>query len=147
MLPIRILQKGRRTNGKEFGRLDMLVNNAAFQEHVEKFEDLSDEHFDRTLKTNLYGYFYMAQAAVARMKPGSAIVMTGSVTGLLGKQGPARLLDDEGRYSCVRALSGNPFGRQRDQGECGSARTRMDASESGRQASEARLANSARIRR
>ncbi len=70
----------------ELGALDVLVNNAAFQEHVTSFEDLTDEHFDRTLKTNLYGYFYMAKAAVPHMKPGSAIVMTGSVTGLLGNK-------------------------------------------------------------
>src|SRR4029078_9369291 len=49
-------------------------------------EDLSDEHFDLTIKTNLYGYFYMAKAAVPHMKAGSAIVMTGSVTGLLGNK-------------------------------------------------------------
>jgi len=69
---------------EEFGKLDILVNNAAFQEHVNKFEDLSEEHFDRTLKTNLYGYFHMAKAAVPKMKNGGSIVMTGSVTGLLG---------------------------------------------------------------
>jgi hypothetical protein len=69
---------------KAFGKLDILVNNAAFQEHVNSFEELTDEHFDRTIKTNLYGYFYMAKAAVPEMKNGSAIVMTGSVTGLLG---------------------------------------------------------------
>jgi NAD(P)-dependent dehydrogenase (short-subunit alcohol dehydrogenase family) len=69
-----------------FGRLDVLVNNAAFQEHVENFEDLSEDHFDRTIKTNLYGYFHMAKAAVPRMKPGSSIIMTGSVTGLLGNK-------------------------------------------------------------
>jgi NAD(P)-dependent dehydrogenase (short-subunit alcohol dehydrogenase family) len=66
------------------GKLDILVNNAAFQEHVNKFEDLSDEHFDRTIKTNLYGYFNMAKAALPHLKNGSSIVMTGSVTGLLG---------------------------------------------------------------
>jgi NAD(P)-dependent dehydrogenase (short-subunit alcohol dehydrogenase family) len=71
---------------KEFGKLDILVNNAAFQEHVNKFEDLSDEHFDLTMKTNLYGYFYMAKAAVPEMKNGSCILMTGSVTGLLGNK-------------------------------------------------------------
>jgi NAD(P)-dependent dehydrogenase (short-subunit alcohol dehydrogenase family) len=69
-----------------FGKLDVLVNNAAFQEHVDEFEDLSDEHFDRTIKTNLYGYFYMAKAAVPAMKKGGSIVMTGSVTGLLGNK-------------------------------------------------------------
>lgn len=68
----------------QFGKLDILVNNAAFQEHVNELEDLSDEHFDQTLKTNLYGYFYMARAAVPHMENGGAIVMTGSVTGLLG---------------------------------------------------------------
>jgi NAD(P)-dependent dehydrogenase (short-subunit alcohol dehydrogenase family) len=62
------------------------VNNAAFQEHVNALEDLSDEHFDRTLKTNLYGYFYMAKAAVPEMENGGSIVMTGSVTGLLGNK-------------------------------------------------------------
>jgi NAD(P)-dependent dehydrogenase (short-subunit alcohol dehydrogenase family) len=71
---------------KKFGKLDILVNNAAFQEHVNSFEELTDEHFDRTIKTNLYGYFYMAKAAVPEMKNGSAIVMTGSVTGLLGNK-------------------------------------------------------------
>jgi NAD(P)-dependent dehydrogenase (short-subunit alcohol dehydrogenase family) len=70
----------------EFGGLDILVNNAAFQEHVNSFEELTDEHFDCTIKTNLYGYFYMAKAAVPRMQNGSAIIMTGSVTGLLGNK-------------------------------------------------------------
>ena len=65
----------------EFGKLDILVNNAAFQEHVNSLEELTDEHFDRTIKTNLYGYFYMARAAVPHMGNGSAIVMTGSVPG------------------------------------------------------------------
>jgi len=71
---------------KAFGRLDVVVPNAAFQEHVEAFEDLTLEHFDRTLKTNLYGYFNLAKAAVPYLKNGGAIVMTGSVTGLLGNK-------------------------------------------------------------
>jgi NAD(P)-dependent dehydrogenase (short-subunit alcohol dehydrogenase family) len=75
---------------KEFGKLNILVNNAAFQEHVARLEDLTDEHFDRTLKTNLYGYFHMAKASVPHMKPGSSIVMTGSVTGI---EGHKHLLD------------------------------------------------------
>ncbi len=55
---------------REFGSLDVLVNNAAFQVHTSRFEDLTAEHFDETLKTNLYGYFFMAQAAVKQMKSG-----------------------------------------------------------------------------
>ena len=75
---------------REFGKLDVLVNNAAFQIHTARFRDLTPRHFDETVKTNLYGYFYMAQAAAEKMKPGSAIVNTGSVTGILGN---ADLLD------------------------------------------------------
>jgi NAD(P)-dependent dehydrogenase (short-subunit alcohol dehydrogenase family) len=71
---------------KTFGRLDILVNNAAFQLHVSRFEDLTEEHFDKTLKTNLYGYFHMAQAAVEYMKNGAAIINTGSVTGIEGNK-------------------------------------------------------------
>lgn len=69
-----------------FGRLDVVVPNAAFQEHAESLEDLTFEHFDRTLKTNLYGYFNLVKAAVPHLKSGAAIVMTGSVTGILGSE-------------------------------------------------------------
>src|SRR6185437_1232559 len=54
--------------------------------HTAQFEDLTEEHFDRTMKTNLYGYFHMAQAAVPHLPNGGAIVNTGSVTGLLGNK-------------------------------------------------------------
>lgn len=69
-----------------FGRLDVVVPNAAFQEHVEALEDLTLEHFDRTLKTNLYGYFNLVKAAVPHLKQGGSIVMTGSVTGIMGNE-------------------------------------------------------------
>ncbi len=71
---------------KAFGKLDILVNNAAFQLHVSRFEDLTEAHFDKTMKTNLYGYFHMAQATVPHMANGSAIVNTGSVTGIEGNK-------------------------------------------------------------
>ncbi|MEM9965606.1 MAG: SDR family oxidoreductase [Asticcacaulis sp.] len=73
-----------------FGKLDILVNNAAFQLHTERFEDLSPEQFDRTLKVNLYGYFHMAQAATPHLPEGGAIINTGSVVGL---RGSGELLD------------------------------------------------------
>ena len=92
---------------KDFGRLDILVNNAAFQVHAEDILDLSEKHFDETLKTNLYGYFFMAQAAVPHMEPGSAIVNTGSVTGL---EGSKALLDYSmtkgGIHAFTRSLAG-----------------------------------------
>ncbi|WP_322419296.1 SDR family oxidoreductase [Mesorhizobium huakuii] len=93
---------------KQLGSLDVLVNNAAFQVHSSDFADLSEEHFDTTLKTNLYGYFHMAQEAVAHMKPGSAIVNTGSITGIDGSK---ELVDYSmtkgGIHAFTRALSGN----------------------------------------
>ena len=69
---------------KHFGRLDILVNNAAFQQHSVEPEQISDEQFDRTMKTNLYGYFYMARAALPHLKEGSSIINCGSVTGIRG---------------------------------------------------------------
>ena len=69
---------------KQLGHLDVLVNNAAFQIHATDIADISEEQLAMTLETNAYGYFFMAQAAVAHMKPGSAIVNTGSVTGIEG---------------------------------------------------------------
>ena len=62
----------------EFGKLDILVNNAAFQEHVNSFEELTEEHFDRTIKTNSIWLFLYGQGAVPHLENGSAIVMTGS---------------------------------------------------------------------
>ncbi len=89
-----------------FGALDILVNNAAFQLHVMDFDDLTADHFDRTLKTNLYGYFNMAQAAAKIMKPGSCILNTGSVTGINGSK---NLLDYSmtkgGIHAFTRSLS------------------------------------------
>lgn len=91
---------------KQFSRLDILVNNAAFQVHTADIEDLTDEHFDETLKTNLYGYFYMTKAAIPHLAIGSAIINTGSVTGL---EGSKELLDYSmtkgGIHSFTKALS------------------------------------------
>ena len=60
-----------------FDRLDILVNNAAFQESAESLDQITDEQWDRTFRTNIYGYFYMARAALPHLEPGSVIrVMT-----------------------------------------------------------------------
>ena len=65
----------------EFGRLDILVNNAAFQMTHERLEEFSTEEFDRTFKTNVYAMFWLCRAALPRMKPGSAIINTASIQG------------------------------------------------------------------
>lgn len=97
---------------REFGRLDILVNNAAFQEHSYSLDELTLEHFDRTMKTNLYGYFHMAKAAVPHLKAGSSIINTGSVTGLKGNK---NLLDYSttkgGIHAFTRSLSENLMDR------------------------------------
>jgi NAD(P)-dependent dehydrogenase (short-subunit alcohol dehydrogenase family) len=93
---------------ERFGRIDILVNNAAFQVHTKDFLDLTEAHFDETLRTNLYGYFHMAQAAVPHMKPGSAIVNTGSITGIDGsKELVDYSLTKGGIHAFTRSLSGN----------------------------------------
>ena len=71
---------------KQLGGLDILVNNAAYQQHQESLEEISDEQWDRTFRTNIHGYFYMAKAALAHLREGGAIVNCGSITGLEGNK-------------------------------------------------------------
>jgi NAD(P)-dependent dehydrogenase (short-subunit alcohol dehydrogenase family) len=86
----------------EFDQLDLLVNNAAFQKHQESLEDISDEQWDNTFKTNIYGYFYMTRAALPHLKAGSAIVNTGSITGL---EGSKELLDYSATKGAIHAFT------------------------------------------
>jgi len=85
-----------------FGRLDILVNNAAFQQHQESIEDLTDEQLERTFRTNIFAYFYMARSALAHMRPGSAIINTGSITGI---QGSKQLLDYSATKGAIHAFT------------------------------------------
>ncbi len=86
----------------KFGKLDILVNNAAFQQHQETLEDVSEEQWDRTFKTNIYGYFYMTKAALPHLEEGSAIVNTGSITGL---EGSKELLDYASTKGAIHAFT------------------------------------------
>jgi NAD(P)-dependent dehydrogenase (short-subunit alcohol dehydrogenase family) len=63
----------------EFGRLDILVNNSAFQRTYEKIEDIPEDEFDATMRTNIYGTFFMTQAALPKMKPGGVVLNTCSI--------------------------------------------------------------------
>ena len=87
---------------EEFGKLDILVNNAAFQQHQESLEELTEEQWDRTFKTNIYGYFYMTKAALPHLAEGSAIVNTGSITGL---EGSKQLLDYSATKGAIHAFT------------------------------------------
>jgi NAD(P)-dependent dehydrogenase (short-subunit alcohol dehydrogenase family) len=86
----------------KFGKLDILVNNAAFQQHQEGLEDVTEEQWDRTFKTNIYGYFYMTKAALPHLEEGSAIVNTGSITGL---EGSKQLLDYASTKGAIHAFT------------------------------------------
>ena len=87
---------------QEFDRVDILVNNAAFQLHAQALEDITDERLAETMHTNIFGYFYMARAAVPHMKRGSCIINTGSVTGL---QGSSHLLDYSATKGAIHAFT------------------------------------------
>jgi NAD(P)-dependent dehydrogenase (short-subunit alcohol dehydrogenase family) len=84
------------------GHLDVLVNNAAYQEHVEDLEKLSVEHWDRTFRTNVYGYFHMVKAALPHLREGAAIVNCGSITGL---EGSKALIDYSATKGAIHALT------------------------------------------
>lgn len=86
----------------EFDRLDILVNNAAFQEHAHSLEDITDERMRETFETNIMGYMRMARAALPHLKKGSCIINTGSVTGL---QGSAKLLDYSATKGAIHAFT------------------------------------------
>jgi NAD(P)-dependent dehydrogenase (short-subunit alcohol dehydrogenase family) len=71
---------------REFGRLDIVVNNAAYQNECKSILDITEEQLEGTFRTNIFGYFFMVQAALPHLKAGAVILNTGSVTALRGNQ-------------------------------------------------------------
>jgi NAD(P)-dependent dehydrogenase (short-subunit alcohol dehydrogenase family) len=84
------------------GGLNVLVNNVAYQNPVDAFEDISSEQWDRTFKTNVYSYFWCTKAALEFLGDGAAIVNTSSVNGLRGNKG---LIDYSASKGAVNALT------------------------------------------
>lgn len=72
---------------QSFGKLDILVSNAAYQNRKKSLDEVTDEEFDETFRTNIYAYFRLARAALRHMKAGSSIIATSSVTGFHGSKG------------------------------------------------------------
>ncbi len=85
-----------------FGRLDVLVNNAAHQKDKASLEEIDDAEWDKTFRTNIYAYFYFARAALRHLKPGGVIINTGSETGLMGSKA---LLDYSATKGAIHAFT------------------------------------------
>jgi NAD(P)-dependent dehydrogenase (short-subunit alcohol dehydrogenase family) len=94
------------------GGLDILVNNAAFQQHSKSLEDITEAHLQETLQTNIGGYFHMARAALPYLRAGGSIINTGSETGIFGSK---ELLDYSATKGAIHAftksLASNLLGR------------------------------------
>lgn len=94
--------KAVRKVAKAFGRLDILVNNAAFQLHAKDIGEITDARLQETLRTNIGGYFNMARAALEHMDEGACIINTGSETGIFGNP---NLLDYSATKGAIHAFT------------------------------------------
>ncbi|HZZ70660.1 MAG TPA: SDR family oxidoreductase [Pirellulales bacterium] len=86
---------------REFGKLDILVNNAAYQSRKKTIGDISDEEWTRTFETNVAAFFRLSRAAIPHLRPGSAIIATSSITGL---EGSKQLLDYSSTKGAINAF-------------------------------------------
>jgi len=87
---------------KEFGKLDILVSNAAHQSRKDCLEELTDAELDRTFRTNIFAYIRLVRAALPHLKPGAAIIATSSETGIVGS---AQLPDYSSTKGAVNAFT------------------------------------------
>jgi NAD(P)-dependent dehydrogenase (short-subunit alcohol dehydrogenase family) len=86
----------------ELGQLDILVSNAAHQNRKEQPEDVTDQEWDRTFKTNVYAYFRLVKAALPHLEAGASIIVTGSETGF---EGPELLPDYAATKGAIHTLT------------------------------------------
>jgi NAD(P)-dependent dehydrogenase (short-subunit alcohol dehydrogenase family) len=97
---------------QRFGRLDILVNNAAYQQHRKRLDDLDDAQLEQTFETNVLSLFRVTRAALRHLKPGGVIINTGSITGLEGSE---KLLDYSATKGAIhtftKSLAQNLVGR------------------------------------
>ena len=97
---------------KELGRLDVVVNNAAYQQEQKSILDITEEQLDGTFRTNIYGYIFIVQAALPHLKEGAVILNTGSVTALKGNPGLLDYSATKGAiHTFTRALAQNLAGK------------------------------------
>jgi NAD(P)-dependent dehydrogenase (short-subunit alcohol dehydrogenase family) len=87
---------------QKFGKLDVLVNNAAEQHPKKEINEITPDQIDRTFRTNIFGYFYMVQAAMPHLKKGAAIINTTSVTAY---RGSSDLLDYSATKGAIVAFT------------------------------------------
>jgi NAD(P)-dependent dehydrogenase (short-subunit alcohol dehydrogenase family) len=86
----------------ELGQLDVLVHNAAHQNRKESLEDVEDAEWDRTFKVNVYAYYRLVKAALPHLRPGAAIIASGSITGI---EGSSELPDYSATKGAIHTLT------------------------------------------
>ena len=87
---------------KEFGKIDILVNNAAEQHPQESIEKITEKQLERTFRTNIFSFFFMTKAAMKHLKKGAAIINTTSVTAY---KGSPHLLDYSSTKGAITAFT------------------------------------------
>jgi len=116
---------------KEFGKLDILVNNAAEQHPQDSIEKITEKQLEKTFRTNIFSFFFMAKAATKHLKKGAVIINTTSVTAY---KGSGHLLDYSSTKGAITSFTRSPLagvGRQIHPRQSGRAGAGLDTTYSG----------------